>query len=116
MTLQLVQGHWRSCYVVLYFISTSLSINIASISASCVDLSPITSVGLCVGRSVCLSLSVGKVYCGKMVDWIRMAFGMVSGVGRTMGVLDGGGNRPRERGSLGVNFGRPSVTNGDLIA
>ena len=33
------------------------------------------SVGLSVG------LSVRKVYCGKMVEWIRMPFGMVSGVG-----------------------------------
>ena len=43
-------------------------------------------------RSVCLSvcLSVQKVYCGKTADWIRMSFGVVSGVGRgMMGVLDG---------------------------
>jgi len=34
--------------------------------------------------SVCLSvcLSVLKVYCGKTADWIRMPFGMVSGIGR----------------------------------
>jgi len=29
------------------------------------------------------------VYCGKTADWIRMPFGMVNGVGRWMGVLDG---------------------------
>jgi len=40
-----------------------------------------------VSRSVCLS--VRKVYCGKTAEWIRMPFGMVSWVGRTMGVLDG---------------------------
>jgi len=30
-----------------------------------------------------------KVYCGKTANWIQMLFGMVSGVGRGMGVLDG---------------------------
>ena len=40
-------------------------------------------------RSVCLS--VPKVYCGKTADWIRMPFGVVSGVGLGMGVLDFGG-------------------------
>jgi len=43
-------------------------------------------VGWPVGLSVCLS--VWKVYCGKTADWIRMPFGMVSGVGRGLGVLD----------------------------
>jgi len=46
----------------------------------------------CLGRlSVCLSVcrSVRKLYCGKMADWIWMLFGMVSGVGRGMRVLDG---------------------------
>jgi len=38
---------------------------------------------------------------------------MVIGVGRGMGVLDGVGDRQRGRGSLGMNFGRPIVTNGD---
>jgi len=42
---------------------------------------------LSVGLSVCLS--VRKVYCGKTANWIRMPFGMVIGVGRGMGVLDG---------------------------
>ena len=34
----------------------------------------------------------------KTADWIRMLFGVVSGVGlgRGMGVLDGGGDRRRE--------------------
>jgi len=38
-------------------------------------------------RSMCLSFR--KVYCGKTVDWIRIPFGVVSGVGRRMDVLDG---------------------------
>jgi len=52
------------------------------------------------------------VYCGKTVDWIRMPFGVVSGVSRGMGILDGGGYRQWERGSFGVKLGRPFVTNG----
>jgi len=34
-------------------------------------------------------LSVQKVYCGKTADWILMPFGLLSGVSRGMGVLDG---------------------------
>ena len=45
-----------------------------------------------------------------------MPFGMVSGVGLGMGVLDFGGDRRRGRGSLGVNLRRPFVTNGDFVA
>jgi len=41
-----------------------------------------------------------------------MPFGVVSGVSRGMGVLDGGGYRQRRRGSFGVKLGRPIVTNG----
>jgi len=35
-----------------------------------------------------VGLLVHKVYCGKMVDWIRTSFGVVSGDGRKIGVLD----------------------------
>jgi len=40
--------------------------------------------------SVDLSVSLPdcKVYCGKTAEWIRMPFGLLSGVGRGMGVLD----------------------------
>jgi len=41
---------------------------------------------------------------------------MVSGVGRGMGVLDVGGYRRGEGAVLRVNFGRPSVTDGDFVA
>jgi len=34
-----------------------------------------------------------------------MPLGVVSGVGRDMGVLDGSGDRRRERGSFGGEFG-----------
>ena len=43
-----------------------------------------------------------------------MPFGMVSGVGRGMGVLDGGRDRRRGRGRFGVNLGRPTVTSGNF--
>jgi len=45
-----------------------------------------------------------------------MPFGVVSGVGREMGVLDGCGDRRREGAVLGVNVGRSIVTNGDFVA
>jgi len=43
-----------------------------------------------------------------------MLFGMVSGVGRGIAVLDGGGDRRREGAVSGVNMGRPIVTNEDF--
>jgi len=39
------------------------------------------------GMSICTS--VCKAYCGKMADWIRMPFGVVSSVSPGMSVLDG---------------------------
>ena len=65
------------------------------------DPSPSPSVGLCV------CVSVRKVYCGKTADWIRMPFGMVNGVGRGMGVLDGVVIIEGEGAVLGVNLGVP---------
>ena len=52
-------------------------------------------------RDICLDhlsvcLSVRKIYCGKTADWIRMPFGVVSGVSRGMGVLDVDGYRQKE--------------------
>ena len=57
--------------------------------------------------SVCVSvsLSVQKVYCGKVAEWIQMLFGMVSGVGQGMGVLVGDSYCQRGRGSFGGEFG-----------
>jgi len=87
-----------------------------SVSVHVTDLSPRPSVGLrvCVGRSVCLS--VRKVYCGKTSEWIRMPFGVVRGIGRGMGVLDGSGYLRRGKDNFGVNLGRPIVTNGNVVA
>jgi len=45
------------------------------------------------------------VHCAKTAEWIRMPFWMVSGVGRGMCVLDGGGDRRRGRDSFGGEFG-----------
>jgi len=53
--------------------------------------------------SVCLS--VWKVYCGKMSDWIHIPFGVVSGVGQGMGVLDGVVIVKREGAVLGWIWG-----------
>jgi len=36
-----------------------------------------------------------------------MPFGVVSGVGRVMGVLDGSGDRRREEAVLGLSLGVP---------
>ena len=80
--------------MVVVVVSASLSINIESVSTNGVELSSIPSVSW----SVCVYQSVRKVYCGKMADWIRMPFGMVSGIGQGMGVLDAGGDRQRGRG------------------
>jgi len=65
-------------------------------------------------QSVCLS--VWKVYRGKTADGIRMPFRVVSEIGREVDVLDGDGNRQRKCAVLGVNLGRPIVTNGDFVA
>jgi len=45
-----------------------------------------------------------------------MPFGVVSEVGRWMGVLDRVGDRRREGAVLGVNLGRPIVTYGYFVA
>jgi len=83
-------------------ISASLPIK-AEQSALVIDLSPV----------LCLS---AHRYCGKMAHWIRMPFGVVSGVGLGICVLDFGGDCRSGRGSLGVNLWRPIVTNGDFVA
>ena len=41
-----------------------------------------------------------------------MPFRVVRGVGRGIGVLHGDGDCRMRKGSLGVNLGRPIVTNG----
>jgi len=65
---------------------------------------------------MCVGLSVQKVYCDKTADWIRVPFGMVSGIGRGMGVLDEVVIVEGEEAVLEVNFGRLIVSNGDFVA
>ena len=74
---------------VRFVFSMSLSITIAS-----------RALMLRICRVDDLCVCVRKVYCGKMADWIRMPFRVMSGVRLGMGVLDGGGNCRRGRGSL----------------
>jgi len=56
------------------------------------------------------------VYCGKTADCIWMPFGVVSGVGRGMGVLYGVDIVKWEGTVSEVNVGHPIVTNGDFVA
>jgi len=51
-----------------------------------------------------------------MADSIRMPFGVVSGVGQGIGVLDGVVISEGEGVVLGVNLGHPTVTSGDSDA
>jgi len=44
-----------------------------------------------------------------------MLFGVVSGVGQGMGVLNGVKIFEREGAVLGVNVGHPTATNGDFV-
>jgi len=71
---------------VVQLVSASLSVNTIEHNRSWIELSPILSVGMSVRRSV------RKVYCGKTADCVRIPFGVVSGVGQLMGVLDEGGD------------------------
>ena len=84
--------------------SASLSINIASVSAYLTDMSPSPSVGRSVCRSVCLKSVLWQN------GWLHPdAMGIMSGVGRGMGVLDGGGDRRRGKGRFGMNLWRPII-------
>jgi len=80
---------------VLFQVLFSASLYQYSMSATCVDLLPRPSVSLC----------VGKVYCGKMADWIQMLFGVVSRVGQGLGVLDRGGYHQGKVAVLGGKSG-----------
>jgi len=65
--------------------------------------------------------SVGLLVCLESVlwqkaQWIWMPFGVVSGVGPGIGVLDGVEIVEGEGAVLGVNVGHPIVINGDFVA
>jgi len=76
----------------LLIISASLSIRIASMQSA--NVTEHSSV-----PSVC------PVSCGKTADWIRMPFGVVSGVGLGMGVFNFGGDRRTLRTCIEVSDG-----------
>ena len=83
----LVSPHDKTM-ITFRIISALLTINIterSAVSALLTDLSPIP----CIGRSVCLSAVCPESVLWQTADWIRMPFGVVSGVGRAMGLLDG---------------------------
>jgi len=51
-----------------------------------------------------------------MADWIQMPFVMVSGVSRSIGLLDVVVIVEGVWAVSGVNFGRPILTNGAFVA
>jgi len=77
----------------LVFISALLSISLA--------IGALILWNICLDLSVCLSVGPQSVLW-QMVDWIRVLFVVLSGVGQGMVVLDGGGDRLMGRGSFGV--------------
>jgi len=81
-------------FFIIFIISALLSIGIAEQSTYVID-------------HVVHPCLFAHRYCGKTADYIRMPFGVVSGVGLCMIVLDFGGDRRRGRGSLGWICGIP---------
>ena len=76
-----------------------------SVSTLGIHLSPIPSV--CRSR---------KFIVANIADFIRMLFGVVSGISRGMGVLDRVVIVKGKGAVLGVNVGCPIVTNGHFVA
>jgi len=55
--------------------------------------------------------------CGrKTADWVWMPFRVVSGVGRGIGVLNGGGDCRKEMAVLRINVEHHIITNGEFVA
>ena len=77
--------------LLLFIISASLSIRIASRALMLLKFRP----------PVCLSAHVSS---GKTANWIRMPFGVVSGVGPGIHVLDGSPRASRGRGCFWHGF------------
>jgi len=73
-------------------------------------------VGTCHLDHLSFGLSICPVNCGKIDDWIWMRFGMICRLGPRMKQVDGVGDCPTRRAVLGVDMGRPIVTNGDFMA
>jgi len=71
---------------------------------------------LSVGLSVCLSVGL-EAELWKNGYWIWIPLGVVSGVGRGMGGLDGNGDRRKEKGNFGGKYGASHYkTMGDFVA
>ena len=75
------------CFKKCHSLAASLSVNASGCWNRVVAYS--SSDSIC--RTVCLSVwrSLRCLTCGKTADWIWIPFGVVSGIGRGMGVLDG---------------------------
>ena len=63
------------------------------------------SLSVCLSAAKCI-LAKRLIGSGCRLGW----------VGQGMGVLDGGGDRRREGAVLGLNLGRPIVTNEAFVA
>jgi len=61
---------------------------------------------------VCLSVSL---YCDITAHWIWMLFGVISGIGREIGVLYGSGDRQMGRGSFGGKCGASHCNQWDSL-
>jgi len=83
---------------------------------SCVAIQSIQRIGTDLSPSSSVGLSDRWVNYGKTARWIWMPFGMVNGVGRGMGVLDGVEIVEGEGAVLWINAEHPIVTNGDFVA
>jgi len=83
----------RQSDILSHIFSASLSISIVSRALMLRNIR-LDHHNLSVSRLVCLS--VRKVYYGKTANWIQISFGVVSGVGQGIGVLDRGHYRRRE--------------------
>ena len=63
-----------------------------------------------------MRLSVCPVHCEKTADRIRQRFGVVGRTGPGTRQVVRFADRSTGRGTLGANFGRAMVTNGDFTA
>jgi len=86
---------------------------ISRVAIQSIERNPVFEQTCCLSH-LSVGLSIQWVNGGKTADWIWMLFGVVSGVGRGMGVLDGVEIVEGEGTVLGVNVGHSIATNGEL--
>jgi len=99
-------------YRVLIIVSVSLSMGIVSEALMLRNCS-LDHLRKCVWLCVSVRLS-GKCIVAKWLNGSRCRLNVVSGVGRGMGVLDGGGDRWREGAVLEGEFGASHCNQWDL--